>query len=115
MNKHTKLLSLLFLASLYLVAASLAIWAQIGMPVLTQGDAKIHSSTRPSKSTAKPVLVQRRYMPLVKETPTLSLIPSRFVVHALVEDFVTVAHGNNDLLRSALLYSSLSDRAPPIA
>ena len=108
-------ISLVFLASFYLVASFGTMIHQITMPCISAGPQKIQASTGSSKDHPKPVLTQRRYMPMVKEGPATLLVQVRTHLHHDLKQFASVTFNDPLFYASAFYFSSLSDRAPPLS
>lgn len=115
MRTTLKYTSLVVLAVLYLIAASGTLIAHLVMPPLSSDEVSMRSSTGTSKAPTKPVLTTRRYIPLVKEVSHSPVLLTCTQLRFHLDEVVVLGRAHCACTIHSFYFSSLSDRAPPIA
>jgi hypothetical protein len=110
-----KHISIVFLAFLYLTAASGTLIAQLSMPAVASGPVELKGLTGTTKEPCKPVWTTRRYVPMVKEVSTPSIHIGNAPIFSDLDGYTILQLFIRFHQVHSFYFSSLSDRAPPLS
>ena len=114
MLQRCKHISLFFVALSYLIATSGSLTIRLSMPAPPSSGIEIKNVPCETGEPRKPILTNRRYVPLVKELSTTSVHITSPPNRNDTNKQVMIDSSDLFVLLRAFYFSSLSDRAPPL-